>query len=80
MKKSADPSALNALRLIRSDGVGPTTYKRLTDLFGSIDKTLEMMPNMKKPLQPADAKKTQTEYDALLKIDGEWPRWATRNC
>ncbi len=72
MKKSADPSALNALRLIRSEGVGPSTYMRLTNLFGSVEKTLEMMGSMKKPLTPADTKKTQAEYDALLKIGGEW--------
>ena len=72
MKKSAaSVETLNALRLIRSEGVGPTTYKRLVDTFGSIEKTLAMMPNMKKPLTPANTDAIEKEYAALMKLGGK---------
>lgn len=70
--KTTPSSVFDALRLIRSDGVGPTTYKRLVDTFGSVEKTIQMMPTMKKPLQPADLKKVQAEYDALIKFGGQF--------
>lgn len=66
------PDILAALRLIRSDGVGPATYKRLAGHFGSVDAALNAMPHMKKPIQPIDSKTVEKEYAALNKLGGRF--------
>jgi DNA processing protein len=67
-----DLETLNALRLIRSEGVGPATYMRLVDRFGSASDTIQSMQHMKKPIQPYDLKLIEKEYNRLLKSGGHW--------
>ncbi|MDB5477697.1 MAG: putative Rossmann fold nucleotide-binding protein [Alphaproteobacteria bacterium] len=66
------PDKLAALQLIRSEGVGPATFARLVDRFGGVENALSAMPQMKRPLQPADLKKVEAEYNRLLKSGGVW--------
>ena len=61
-----------ALRMIRSDGVGPVTFRRLVAHFGGIEAALASMPHMKKPIQPADLSRIQAEDKALRKLRGHW--------
>lgn len=63
---------LDALRLIRSDGVGPVAYRRLVDRFGSAGNALSAMPNMPKPITPFDAATAKRELDALHKMGGRF--------
>jgi DNA processing protein len=65
-------SALLELQLIRSEGVGPTTFARLVSRFGSVEAAIDQMQNMKKPIKPADLKTIEKEYNRVLKSDGHW--------
>jgi DNA processing protein len=65
-------NTLSALRLIRSDGVGPMTYLRLVERFGSASAALNALPNMKKPLTPANLNEIDAEYKALQKMGGSF--------
>jgi len=75
-QKTASPclqgEILADLRLIRSEGVGPATFTRLTERFGSSMAALNAMPHMKKPLQPADLKSVEKEFHHLHKLGGHW--------
>lgn len=64
--------ALPALRLIRSEGVGPATFARLVGKFGDVKSALAAMPHMAKPMQPADLKIIEKEYTRLIKSGGQW--------
>lgn len=70
---STDPAKLfNSLRLIRSEGVGPTTFARLIQRFGGAAAALKAMPEMKRPLQPADSDAVTREHNRLVKSGGFW--------
>ena len=64
--------SLNALRLIRSDGVGPATFARLVDKFGGVEAALSSMQHMKKPIKPIDLSTIEKEYRRLIKSGGHW--------
>ncbi len=70
--KASPSDTLSALRLIRSEGVGPMTYGRLVERFGSANAALNALPNMKKPLMPANVNDIDAEYKALQKIGGSF--------
>lgn len=73
MSQSKPPSnAFHALRLIRSEGVGPATFARLVDRFGGIEAAISLMQNMKKPIQPSDLKLIEKEYNRVIKSGGHW--------
>ena len=67
--RGTDP--IDALRLIRSEQVGPMTFFRLVKFCGSVAKALEMAPDMSKkggrakPIRIASKADVQKEYDAL---------------
>lgn len=65
------------LRLSRTENIGPVTFFRLVDGYGSASKALEILPELskrggrKKPLSPAPLSSAEKEYAALRKIGGE---------
>lgn len=66
---------LRWLRLIRSEGVGPTTFDKLLREFDTVERVLAAMPSLRsrgKPLLPANEKDIEKEYNALLKLGGQF--------
>ena len=70
--RNADP--IDALRLIRSEQVGPMTFFQLLKFCGSVTKALEMAPEIsrrggrKKPIVIASRAEAEREYAALTKF------------
>ncbi|HEY1096895.1 MAG TPA: DNA-processing protein DprA [Alphaproteobacteria bacterium] len=69
-----DNNLLTALRLIRSEGVGPVMYRRLLARFGSAEKALLALPNLQKPggrkLLPCSVAQAEAELENLYKAGG----------
>lgn len=67
---------LARLRLARTNGIGPVTFKRLIDRYGSAQTALEAIPDLsrnggrKTPLTPCPQNVAQTEWDKLQSMDG----------
>lgn len=70
--RGTDP--VDALRLIRSENVGPMTFFQLVKFCGSVAKAIEMAPGIsqrggrKKPLSIISKTEAQRELDALTKF------------
>lgn len=70
--RGTDP--VDALRLIRSENVGPMTFFQLVKYAGSVAKAIEMAPGLsqrggrKKPIAIASKADAQKEYEALTKF------------
>lgn len=68
---------LNWLRLSRTDNVGPITFYRLIDYYGSATKALNALPELakkggrKKPLTAPPLSSVEKEYEALKKLGGD---------
>jgi hypothetical protein len=68
---------VDALRLIRSEQVGPMTFFRLVKFCGSVEKALEMAPTISKrggrakPIKIASKADAEREYEALTKFGAE---------
>ena len=68
---------LNWLRLARTENVGPMTFYRLVDAYGSPERALERLPELSrrggrsKPLKAPDQSVIEREYEALKKIGGD---------
>lgn len=64
------------LQLSRTNNIGPVTFYRLIDAYGSAIKALEILPELskrggrKKPLKPAPWGKIEKEYARLRKNGG----------
>ena len=73
--RGTDP--IDALRLIRSEQVGPMTFFRLVKFCGSVSKALEMAPGMSKkggrakPIRIASKADAEKEYSALKAYGAE---------
>jgi DNA processing protein len=66
---------LSALRLIRSEGVGPIIFNKLISEFGSAQQAIEAMHTLRqrgKPLIAANESSIEKEYHALEKLGGQW--------
>lgn len=65
------------LRLARTENVGPITFYRLFERYGSASKALEALPALaqrggrKKPLTAPPAPDIEREYEALQKFGGD---------
>lgn len=65
------------LRLARSENVGPVTFYRLLEAYGSASKALDALPELAKrggrakPLIPAPLTQVEREYQALKKFGGD---------
>lgn len=70
--RGTDP--VDALRLIRSENVGPMTFFQLVKLCGTVAKAIEMAPGIsqrggrKKPIAIASKAEAQSEFEALTKF------------
>lgn len=70
--RGTDP--VDALRLIRSEHVGPMTFFQLVKFCGSVAKAIEMAPGIsqrggrKKPIRIISKAEAQREYDVLTKF------------
>lgn len=73
--RGVDP--IDALRLIRSERVGPMTFFRLVKFCGSVSKALEMAPSISKrggsarPIRIAAKADAEREYETLTKFGAE---------
>lgn len=71
-----DAEALDRLRLARTDGVGPVTYRRLLRRFATAAEALDALPTLAKSGGRAEPPRTQTrsmaqrEMDAVAKLGG----------
>jgi DNA processing protein len=66
---------LSWLRLIRSEGVGPTTFDKLVEEFGNAENALAAMHTLRhrgKQLVSANEKDIEREYHALAKLGGQF--------
>lgn len=65
------------LRLIRTDNVGPITFYKLIERYGSATKALEALPELsrkggrKKELKAPDVSLIEHEYECLQKLGGD---------
>ena len=65
----------DALRLSRSENVGPVTYRELVDHFGSAGAVLDALPELakrggrKRAIKVCSTAKAQAEVAALDKLD-----------
>lgn len=72
-----DSEKLHWLRLSRTENVGPITFYRLVERFGSAGEALNALPELakrggrKKPLKAIDAGIVEREYEALRKLGGD---------
>jgi DNA processing protein len=68
---------IDALRLIRSEQVGPMTFFRLVKFCGSVAKAIEMAPSISKrggrakPIKIVSRADAEREYEALTKFGAE---------
>lgn len=70
---SVENKTLSWLRLIRSEGVGPTTFDKLIAEFGNAENALAAMHTLRsrgKPLLPANGQTITKEYNDLIKRGG----------
>lgn len=76
-KAAGDAERLAWLRLIRTENVGPVSFHRLVDAYGSAAKALEKIPALaarggrSKPLTVPSLDTVEKEYEALRKIGGD---------
>src|SRR5271167_168079 len=70
----AEADRLDWLRLYRSENVGPATFFRLLDYFGSAARALDALPDLarrgggKRPVKVAAASIAEREFEALTKL------------
>lgn len=71
---SYDQSLIDHLRLIRSEGVGPVTYRRLLERYGSAEAALDYLPSLAKrggkALLSFSKDQAEAEIDNLTKAGG----------
>src|SRR5271170_2134394 len=70
----SEAERLDWLRLYRSENVGPATFFRLIEHFGSANRALEALPDLarrgggKRPIKVAAKSIAESELDALAKL------------
>jgi DNA processing protein len=70
--------AIDRLRLIRTEGVGPLTYRRLLARFGSIDQAMAALPDLARaggrtqPFRLASRADAEREMAKLHKLGGKF--------
>ncbi|MFK7839589.1 MAG: DNA-processing protein DprA [Bdellovibrionales bacterium] len=76
-KPLPDLEKLNWLRLFRTENVGPITFYKLIDRYGSAGQALEALPELaakggrKKPLIAPRISDIESEYEALRQFGGD---------
>lgn len=73
-----DNGKISWLRLIRTENIGPVTFRTLLEHFGSAEKALERLPDFArkggrvKPLRLCSVSEAEKEMEALYKAGGEF--------
>ena len=73
----SDQEKLNWLRLFRTENIGPITFYKLIEIYGSAKNALDALPELakkggrQKPLVAPPIKEIEKEYDALQKLGGD---------
>jgi DNA processing protein len=73
----SEAQKLDWLRLSRAENVGPITFYRLIEYYGSADNALKALPELakrggkKKPLIAPPLSEIEREYNALRKLGGD---------
>lgn len=73
-----DSDKIDWLRLIRTENVGPVTFYRLLDRFGTAGKALDALPHLAKkggrikPQVPPPVSQIEAEFEALEKFGGSF--------
>jgi DNA processing protein len=68
---------IDRLRLIRTEGVGPLTYRRLMTRFGGVDQAIAALPELARaggrtgPLRPASRAEAEREITLVTKLGGQ---------
>ncbi len=76
-KALSQSEKLSWLRLARTENVGPITFYRLIERYGSASKALDALPELskrggrKKPLTAPPVSSTEAEYEELTKHGGD---------
>ena len=87
-KTTSNPSEnerLDALRLFRTDNIGPITFYQLVERFGSAGEALKALPELssrggrKKPLTAPPERDIMREYKALQKLGGRIITYADKD-
>ncbi len=87
-KSTSNPSEserLDALRLFRTDNIGPITFYQLVERFGSAGEALKALPELssrggrKKPLTAPPERDIMREYKALQKLGGQIITYADKD-
>lgn len=77
MTEASDKEKLAALRLIRTENVGPITYNRLVERFGSAERALQALPDLaarggkSAPLKAFPADAAVKEIDSIQKLGAQ---------
>lgn len=78
MPRFSDAEKLNWLRLIRTENVGCATFYKLMERYGTAARALDALPELsrkggsRKALIPPPMAEIEKEYDALLKMGGDF--------
>jgi DNA processing protein len=80
LRPLTDPERLDWLRLARSENVGPVTFRRLIDRFGSAKRALERLPDLAKnggrrTYRPCPLNLAEEELARLAKMGGRAVAW-----
>ena len=73
---NAQQNALDCLRLIRSENVGPATFYRLIDYYGDAGRALKALPELakrggsKRPIKPCTTEAAEQEIQKLHNLGG----------
>lgn len=76
-KALSDTEKLNWLRLTRAENVGPITFYRLLERYGSVEQALDALPELsrkggrKKPLTAPSIDVIEAEYNTLKNLGGD---------
>jgi DNA processing protein len=68
-KTSQEQVTIDCLRLARAEGVGPVTYRRLLERFGSAAAALRALPRLATAGGRASPPQVPTEADAVLEVE-----------
>jgi len=73
----SEQEKLDWLRLTRTENVGPITFYKLIDMYGTAQNALEQLPELskksgrKKPLIPPPPERAEKEYAAIKAMGGD---------
>ncbi|GAB5389484.1 MAG: DNA-processing protein DprA [Alphaproteobacteria bacterium] len=74
----SDTSLLATLTLWRCENVGPVTFRKLLETYGTAEKALDILPELaraggrKRPIKQPDPAKIEAEIDATHRLGGRY--------